>query len=80
MAEYLFNEAGFDYVHLLTEENVTKDRVAELMSDEFPDLLDGNDRFFFYWSGHGDTRSFAASEGKAGSFRSAIHHPENGRA
>ena len=40
MADYLFKEAGFDYVHLLTEEKVTKARVAELMSDKFPDLLD----------------------------------------
>ena len=66
MADYLFNEAGFDHVHLLTEDKVTKQRVAELMSDEFPELLDGNDRFFFYWSGHGDTRSVASGDGKAG--------------
>ena len=66
MADYLFNEAGFDHVHLLTEDKVTKQRVAELMSDEFPELLDGNDRFFFYWSGHGDTRSVAGGDGKAG--------------
>ncbi len=66
MADFLFNEAGFDHVHLLTEDKVTKARVAELMSDEFPELLDGNDRFFFYWSGHGDTRSVASGEGKAG--------------
>ena len=66
MADYLIEEAGFDYVHLLTEDKVTKGRVAELMSDEFPDLLDENDRFFFYWSGHGDTRAIATGDGKAG--------------
>lgn len=66
MADYLFDEAGFDYVHLLTEDKVTKDRVAELMSDKFPELIDNNDRFFFYWSGHGDTRSVAHGDGKAG--------------
>ena len=66
MADYLIREAGFDYVHLLTEEKVTKDRISELMSDEFPALLQGDDRFLFYWSGHGDTRSVAEGDGKAG--------------
>ncbi|MEZ5936168.1 MAG: SUMF1/EgtB/PvdO family nonheme iron enzyme [Alphaproteobacteria bacterium] len=66
MAEYLFDEESFDYVRLLTEENVTKDRVSQLMDEEFPRLLDANDRFLFYWSGHGVTRAFAGDRGKAG--------------
>lgn len=66
LASYLFEEAGFDYVRLLTEENVTKDRVAELMSEEIPNLLDVDDRFLFCWSGHGDTRAVAVGDGKAG--------------
>ena len=66
MADYLFEEAGFDYVHLLTEEKVTEDRVEELMSETFPALLEENDRFLFYWSGHGDTRDVAYGDGKAG--------------
>jgi hypothetical protein len=66
MATFLFEEAGFDYVHLLTEDLATRDRVAELMSEEFPDLLGANDRFLFYWSGHGDTRAVAEGDGKAG--------------
>ena len=66
MADYLFEDAGFDYVRLLTEDKVTKNRVAELMSDEIPALLSENDRFLFYWSGHGDTRAVAVGEGKAG--------------
>lgn len=57
MADYLFEEADFDHVRLLTEDKVTKDRVAELMSEEFPSLLDANDRFLFYWSGHGDGKA-----------------------
>ncbi|MEZ5936169.1 MAG: SUMF1/EgtB/PvdO family nonheme iron enzyme [Alphaproteobacteria bacterium] len=66
MADFLLEQAGFDYVHLLTEEKVTRDRVAELMSETFPALLGENDRFLFYWSGHGDTRNVADGDGKAG--------------
>jgi tripartite-type tricarboxylate transporter receptor subunit TctC len=54
--DYLFDEAGFDYVHLLTEEKATSERIRELMIDEFPRLIDRNDRFLLYWSGHGLTR------------------------
>lgn len=34
--DYLLNEINFDYVHLITEEKVTKDRIEELMVDELP--------------------------------------------
>ncbi|MEL6964396.1 MAG: SUMF1/EgtB/PvdO family nonheme iron enzyme [Pseudomonadota bacterium] len=66
MAEFLFEEAGFDHVHILTEERATRDRVAELMSEEFPKLVKANDRFLFYWSGHGDTRDIPQGRRKAG--------------
>ena len=66
MATFLFEEGGFDYVHLLTEDLATRDRVAELMNEVFPDVLSANDRFLFYWSGHGDTRAVAEGDGKAG--------------
>ncbi len=68
MAAYLIEEADFDYVHLLTEDKVTKERVTELMGEEFPNLLDANDRFLFYWSGHGDTRTVASGDGRFGYF------------
>lgn len=58
--DFLLNEAGFDYVHLLTEENVTVARLTDLMVDEFPERLDSNDRFVFYWSGHGVTRGLGS--------------------
>lgn len=54
--DYLLNEAGFDYVHLVTEDKVTKDRIEELMVDDFPQLVGADDRFVLYWSGHGETR------------------------
>lgn len=65
MAEYLVDGAGFDHVRLLTEDKVARDRVAELM-EGFSNLVDDNDRFLFYWSGHGDTRDEASGEGKTG--------------
>ena len=56
MREYLIEDAGFDVVVTLTGKNVTKARIAELMVDEFPDSVAPDDRFLFYWSGHGVTR------------------------
>ena len=56
MRDFLINDANFDYVHTLTGANATKARINELMSDVFPELVGENDRFVFYWSGHGVTR------------------------
>lgn len=55
VASYLVEEAGFDHVHILTGDKVTKDRLEELMLDDFRTLVGTNDRFLFYWSGHGET-------------------------
>ena len=56
MKDFLVNEAGFDHVHVLTEDQVSQARLSSLMVDEFPGLIDENDRFLLYWSGHGVTR------------------------
>lgn len=56
MRRFLLEEAGFDYVHVLTEEKVTRTRVDSLMIDYFPSRVKSNDRFIFYWSGHGVAR------------------------
>ncbi|MEP6017280.1 MAG: SUMF1/EgtB/PvdO family nonheme iron enzyme [Paracoccaceae bacterium] len=53
--DYLYDEAGFDHVHILTDEKVSKERLEELMVDDFRQLVGENDRFLFYWSGHGET-------------------------
>ena len=53
--DYLIDEAGFDHVHLLTGDKVTKERLEELMLDEFRQAVKPQDRFLFYWSGHGVT-------------------------
>lgn len=54
--DFLIDEAGFDYVHVLTDEKATYSRIRQLMVNVFPGLVDGDDRFFFYWSGHGTQR------------------------
>ena len=39
MRDFLINEAGFDYVHVLTDEKATKARIEELMVDVLPDMI-----------------------------------------
>jgi hypothetical protein len=56
MRDYLFDEAGFDYVHVLTDEKATKPRIEELMVDILPGMIGNTDQFLFYWSGHGTQR------------------------
>jgi uncharacterized caspase-like protein len=51
--DHLIDEAGFDYVHVLTEENVTWSRVQSLLMSTFRNMMGQDDRFLFYWSGHG---------------------------
>jgi hypothetical protein len=54
MVSFLKDDAGFDTIYVLTDEKVTKDRLDQLMIDEIPKILAKDDRFLFYWSGHGD--------------------------
>jgi uncharacterized repeat protein (TIGR03803 family) len=54
MRSFLLEDQGFDYVHILTDEKVTKASVEKIMTGEFLKLIGPNDRFVFYWSGHGD--------------------------
>ena len=53
MKDFLLDEAGFDHVHVLTDDKASKRRIAELLEDVFPELVGTDDRFLFYWSGHG---------------------------
>ena len=54
--DYLIEEAGFDYVVVLTNAKATRERIEELMLEFFPDRLGDKDRFLFYFSGHGTQR------------------------
>ena len=53
MKDFLLDEAGFDHVHVLTDDKASKRRIGELLEDVFPELVGTDDRFLFYWSGHG---------------------------
>ncbi len=56
VSEYLKQDAGFDYVITLTNGKATKSRIDKLMIEEFPRMVGQEDRFLFYYSGHGTQR------------------------
>jgi Caspase domain len=56
MVRFLKNDAGFDIIYVLTEENATMSKVEHLMTDVIPNEVGQYDRFLFYWSGHGDQK------------------------
>jgi hypothetical protein len=64
MKDFLINEADFDIVFMLTDDKATKERIDYLMEDVLPGLIAPGDRFIFYFSGHGTTRTLA--NGKRG--------------
>lgn len=55
VAKFLYDVAGYDHVRILTESNVTEQRIKSLISDFYKSSVDTNDRFLVYWSGHGHT-------------------------
>jgi len=54
--DFLINDAGYDYVVTLINSEATKQKINILMEDTFPKLINKNDRFLFYYSGHGTQR------------------------
>jgi hypothetical protein len=56
MRQLLVDQEGFDLVVTLENERATKERIDILMRDVFPGLLGSEDRFLFYFSGHGTQR------------------------
>jgi len=60
--DFLRDDAGFDQIITLTDDKATSARIAELMEKIIPDALGPNDRFLFYFSGHGVTRSLATTK------------------
>jgi tetratricopeptide (TPR) repeat protein len=59
---FLRDEAQFDRVITLTDEKATRARIESLMEYILPQLVQSNDRFLFYFSGHGITRNVGASK------------------
>jgi tetratricopeptide (TPR) repeat protein len=60
--DFLRDEAGFDRIITLTDDKATRSRIESLMESELPLLVGPKDRFLFYFSGHGDTRTFSGDE------------------
>ncbi|WP_289034363.1 caspase family protein [uncultured Roseibium sp.] len=56
VADFLVQEAGYDHVHVLTDDAVTEDRVRKVLQSEFQKKMRRNDRLLIYWSGHGVTK------------------------
>jgi hypothetical protein len=54
MVKFLRDDAGFDTIYVLTDEDATKEKINALMMDDIPVAVGQFDRFLFYWSGHGD--------------------------
>jgi hypothetical protein len=55
--DFLRDQAAFDYIVTLTDDKATPERINKLMEEDFPGRLGPNDRFLFYFSGHGATRT-----------------------
>lgn len=56
MTEFLISQK-FDLVITLKNDRATKNRIETLMVDVFPALVTDEDRFLFYFSGHGVVQS-----------------------
>ena len=59
--DYLRDEAEFDMIWLLTNEEATLQRIREIMLDELQPNVDVNDRVIFYFTGHGVSERFGSS-------------------
>jgi tetratricopeptide (TPR) repeat protein len=60
--DFLRDEAHFDEIITLTDEKATRARIEELMDRKLPQTVQNNDRFLFYFSGHGVTRQLSGSK------------------
>lgn len=54
--DYLISEAGFDLVITLTNNHATIDSIRYYFEDYLPNKVKTNDRFLFYYTGHGTQR------------------------
>ena len=56
MFRYFRDYAEYDYVRLLTDAEATKQKIESIIEDDLSEAITSDDRFVFYWSGHGITR------------------------
>lgn len=59
MRDFLRDEAGFDHIVILTDEQASRSRIETLMETTFPNIVGKSDRFLLYFSGHGETRKLS---------------------
>ena len=59
---FLRDEADFDYIVTMTDEQATRENIEKYMETLFPSLIKNNDRFLFYFSGHGTTRQITVGK------------------
>jgi len=58
LRDHLCDVAKYDEVIVLTNKDATQSRIRELIVNRFAEKLDENDRFMFYFSGHGTSKSY----------------------
>lgn len=51
--EFLLDEAGFDEVWMLVDDEATSSNINTLMTQTIPSVVGPDDRLLVYWSGHG---------------------------
>lgn len=59
MRSFFKDSVQFDYVVTLTNEEASKIAIATYMEETFPNKIQQDDRFVFYFSGHGTQRNLA---------------------
>jgi hypothetical protein len=56
LADILKNKYKFENTILLKNDNATRSSILSYLQNELPEKISNNDRFIFYFSGHGFTR------------------------
>ncbi|MCU0645651.1 MAG: caspase family protein [bacterium] len=59
--DFLIHDDGFDYVVTLTNGKATQQNIKRYMEEIFPEKFGENDRFLFYFSGHGTQQIIKAA-------------------
>lgn len=72
MRNFLLMKGGFDEVYVISNETVNRDLIEEYIRNKIPRLLKPEDRFLFYYSGHGGD-----NKGKTGYMQFSEAQPGN---
>lgn len=66
MRDFLIEDAKFDIVITLTDSAASRAKLELLLTEIIPSLIGSDDRFFFHFSGHGETRNVGQGGRKRG--------------